>query len=124
MTKVKGVYDIKELTNAIVDSLSDYNRRLIKETRKLSHKIAKEGAYRLTVVSPEDTGSYRKGWRVKQVDGRYVVHNATDYQLTHLLEHGHAKVGGGRIAPRPHIKPVEESMIKDFVEEMEVLIKK
>ena len=51
----------------------------------------------MSANSPKDTGDYKKGWRIKQDKARksIIVHNATDYQLTHLLEHGHVKRNGG-----------------------------
>ena len=65
-------------------------------------------------------GKYAKGWRVKAEGGAaghlYIIHNATDYQLTHLLEKGHALRQGGRSPAIVHIQPVEQAAIKDFEE--------
>lgn len=57
--------------------------------------------------SPKKTGAYRKGWRKKKEGKGVVLHN-TKGQLTHLLENGHAQVGGGRVPGKVHIRPVEE----------------
>lgn len=65
---------------------------------------------------------YNRGWKVMQTktDKRYnrqaTIHNATDYQLTHLLEKGHAKVNGGRTRAFPHIAPVAEKCEDELVQ--------
>lgn len=123
MTEIKGVYDISQLAAGIMTELNRYAHTVSEDVDKLAKKIADEGAFRLGVVSPVLTGDYRTGWKVSRVKSKWVVHNRTDYQLTHLLEHGHAKVGGGRVAAKPHIAAVEQSMIEDFLMGVEELVR-
>ena len=56
-----------------------------------------------------------------------IIHNRTDYQLTHLLEKGHIlKRGGrtlGRVPAKVHIAPVEERAIKNLEEAIEKIAK-
>ena len=115
--------NINQLANEINKSLAQYANGVGEEVGVIAQKVAKDGAKRLKMVSPKLTGDYRKGWRAKKVDNTWVVHNATDYQLTHLLEKGHAKVGGGRVSPVVHIEPVEQQMISDFTNGVEGAIR-
>lgn len=73
---------------------------------------AKEAVELLHAKSPMKSGEYAAGWSYKPVQAGpvkgYVVYNKDHYQLTHLLEKGHAKVNGGRVRAIPHIKPVED----------------
>lgn len=97
--------ELADILDKVEDAVKKAALEGLEETAKQARKKLKE-------TSPKLTGDYQKGWRVKRVqNGRItdiVVHNATDYQLTHLLENGHAKKNGGFVKPRKHIKPVEE----------------
>ena len=67
----------------------------------------------------KDTGAYAKSWAVKKTKENshsleMTVHSKNRYQLAHLLEKGHAKRGGGRVAGKPHISPAEESGVQLF----------
>lgn len=64
-------------------------------------------------TAPKNTGAYAKSWSTKNTKEtantlEVTVYSRTRYQLAHLLEHGHAKRGGGRVAARPHIAAAEE----------------
>lgn len=115
--------NIKGLADEIVKALEEYTNDVTEGIEKEKNNVAKNAVAKLKETSPEDTGDYAKGWRVSDIDGKKVVHNKTDYQLTHLLEYGHAKVNGERVAAQPHIRPVEEKVIKEFTEGVEKVIK-
>lgn len=55
---------------------------------------------------------------------KYVVkiHNKTNYQLTHLLEFGHATKNGSRTKAQPHIRPIEEEYSEKFEDELKIKI--
>ena len=69
--------------------------------------------------SPERRPSYKKGWRIKKTEKSLLIHNKTDYQLTHLLENGHIKRNGERYAGKVHIRPNEEKAVREFLNKVE-----
>lgn len=80
-----------------------------------SERAAKETADRLKSTSPRNKGKYARGWKVARDPDSlhgHVVYN-TEYQLTHLLEHGHLAKNQygtyGRVPGIEHIKPAEEA---------------
>ena len=99
---------IDGLANAIAGALEEYSQDVTDDVKASVRDSAKACVAELKTTSPSLTGSYAKGWRAKvayegSTDIRMQIHNATDYQITHLLEDGHAKVNGGRVPAYPHI---------------------
>lgn len=115
-----SILDVSKILNEYAD---DIQEGIAKEAQDVS----KKGAAELKNSSPKRTGKYRKGWRVKTIKGNgsinCIIHNATDYQLTHLLEKPHALRNGGISRPQVHIKPVEEQCVKEYEHNVEQIIR-
>lgn len=114
---------------AIAEALAEYDQEIADATKRITDEVAKEAVDALKKSSPKLTGSYRKGWRKKQSYAdkrtkRNTVYNKTDYQLTHLLEHGHASRNGGRVRAIQHIAPVEQAAIEALQERIEAAASK
>ena len=120
-----SILDINEI-------LGEYSKELDDAMYEEAKAIAKDGVQELkrtSPVSPNKTshkGKYRRGWRMDIEKGfgtvQAVIHNKTDYQLTHLLERPHVirnKYGTwGTSKPKVHIAPVEQRCIKEFEEKV------
>lgn len=108
--------------------LDEYNEHVQDVTNATFKKAAREAANSLKSSSPKRTGSYAAGWSVKNLgkNGKIVdlvVHNRTDYQLTHLLENGHVirnkKGTYGRTSGQKHIAPVADRVNSEVPQEIE-----
>ena len=115
-----GVFNVNQMANQIAKIMREYGNVTQHQVNDIAEQVAKRGALKLKTAGSfkNVTGDYRKGWRAKKVNGKWIVHNATDYQLTHLLEKGHALANGGRSKAYPHIKPVEQELIEEFEREI------
>jgi hypothetical protein len=111
------------IANEIARALSEYRDDIVEGIDEAKLKVAKETVKDLKTTSPKLTGDYRKGWTTKKVGTAQVIHNKTEYRLTHLLEKGHAKRGGGRVPAIPHIEPAEDRAVRDYIDEVERVIR-
>lgn len=119
---------INNLADAVAKELTEYSQDVTDGLKKEIKSVAKECKVEIQNNSPKLTGSYRKGWRDQvefenREDIRVVVRNKTDYQFTHLIENGHAKVGGGRVEGKPHIGPAEKNAEKKLLQKVKVVVK-
>ncbi len=122
--------NIDQLAAEIAKGLAEYSQEVVEKVNVSSEKVGKAAVKKLKQTSPKKTGKYAKSWTMSteraigQPHKRIVHVKAPHYRLTHLLEHGHAKVGGGRVEGRPHIRPAEEEVIREFTREVEEAIKR
>ena len=117
-----------ELAETILNELAAYTGEVSEGIKEAVKETAKECKEQIQQNSPVLTGSYRKGWTNKVVyegeeDIRMTVYNRTDPQLTHLLEHGHAKVKGGRVAGKSHIGPAAQDAEDKLLRKVKVVVK-
>lgn len=111
---VSVAVNINQLASEINRQLSLFANQTEETVQQVAEKTAQEGVEKLKVSSPKKTGDYAKSWTYRKVKGKFIVHNKDHYRLTHLLEKSHALRNGGRSRAQPHIKPVEQQMIRDF----------
>lgn len=114
-----------KLSEAIKSALQEYTEDVSAGLGKAVSDVTKKGAQAVKSAAKQSfggSGKYGAGWTSKVETTRLstsgVIYNKTLPGLPHLLEHGHAKRGGGRTPGREHIAPVEEQIAQEFEEEV------
>ena len=113
-----------QLAAAVMKELEDYADTTTDGVKTAVRKAANTVKKEAQADAPVRTGRYAKSWATKTTKEsstalEITVHSRNRYQLTHLLEHGHAKRGGGRVAARPHIAAAEAAGIEQLEAEIE-----
>ena len=119
---------IDELADVINEGLKEYADLATEDVKSAVKKTAKAVKDQINGSAPVRTGKYAKSWKVKttaeSANGlEQTVYSPTRYMLSHLLEKGHAKRGGGRVRAIPHIGPAEEMGIRELEERIERALK-
>ncbi|MCR2022326.1 HK97 gp10 family phage protein [Blautia pseudococcoides] len=115
-----------------VDQMAEALAQTIAEYAELSNEVMKDYVAEVSRSVKKDiqgnapirTGKYQKSWTAKKVQENansltMVVHSRDRYQIAHLLEHGHAKRGGGRVQAVPHIAPAEQRGAEELTAKIE-----
>ena len=115
---------IDKLAAEVMDGLEEYAELTADVLKKEIQEAGKLAKNQISQTAPRKTGRYAKSWAVKKVSEtsnslEVTVHSKNRYMLTHLLENGHAKRGGGRVAAIPHIAPAEEAAVQSLERNIE-----
>lgn len=134
MDKVISADDLGEYVGELLQEYGDAAQTAIEIAASGVGKAAKN---KVAAGSPNKTGKYKAGWQLSVQKDRIgveaVVHNAKRAGLTQLIEkgheivtYGHARRSGGRTQTRafPHIAPVEQWAIEEFVKRVEKELKR
>lgn len=120
---------VDQLAKEIEKTLEDFVGVTEEACDKGVLETANDAVQALRDAHPAGSGKYQSwdeynsGWtkrksgqktRLKGIQA--TIWNEKHYQLTHLLEKGHALVGGGRTAAFPHIAPVAEKCEDELVQ--------
>ena len=119
---------IDQMASAIEEELKKYSGFAASETKKAVRKAGNTAKKDINASAPVRTGKYAKSWRTKATREsaeslEVTVYSPSRYQIAHLLEHGHAKRGGGRVRAIPHIAPAEEHAKEELIRDIENALK-
>ena len=101
---------IDEMAGTIEKELIEYRELAADELKTAVKKAGRTAKSDIAKSAPVRTGAYAKSWRMKVTEESAVgigvtVYSPSHYMLAHLLENGHAKRNGGRVAGERHIGP-------------------
>ena len=115
---------IDQLAEAVNEQLHEYNKLSAEVVKTAVTKAGNAVKHDIGANAPRKSGRYAKSWRTKKTketstELQVTVYSPTRYMLAHLLEHGHAKRGGGRVRAIPHIAPAEEAAEETLMKDIE-----
>ena len=115
---------IDQLAETVNKQMEEYARLTTETVKTAVTKAGNAVKKDIAATAPVRTGKYAKSWRTKKTketstELEITVYSPTRYMIAHLLEHGHAKRGGGRTRALPHIAPAEAAAEEQLLNDIE-----
>lgn len=111
---------MQQLLGDVAEKVDEGSGKALRKALQVGRREVKQGA---SSMFEQHTGDYAKGWsyRAKKSSEGWsgVIGNKLVPGLPHLLEKGHAKVGGGRVPGREHIAPAADKAFEEFQNQIE-----
>lgn len=115
---------LEEMGNEILKQLRTATDEYKDKVDNILTDVAKETLKEIKEKSPaRPKKEYRKSWKSKVLysgkgNKRIILYNEKHWQLTHLLEYGHAKRNGGRVRAYPHISPARQKAVETIIQKL------
>ena len=111
------------LASEIARLMEEYSSEVAQDVKTEAKAVAKEAVKELKqaqiIGAGSKKGHYKDGWtsKVERESAASIgirIYNRKKPGLTHLLEKGHEKRGGGRVEGKKHIEPAEQAAVESY----------
>lgn len=124
---------LEKLSAEISSELALYSKEVIEKLDEISKEYANILVKKTKATAPvgsRDSNKYRDSIKSKKLSESlngvtyawYVDSKNSNYRLTHLLVHGHAKKGGGRTRGNDFLSKAVAEIEKDYVKAIKEVI--
>lgn len=115
--------DLDRLAAEITQAVREYTEDVSEAIEKKVDEVAEQVKNDAIANAPKDRGKYAKGFKVTKRGNSRIIWNKKYSRLVHLNEFGHAKVNGGRVTGKPHLRPSYDRYGAKLPDEIKNIIK-
>lgn len=119
-----------DISKAIEQELTLYHKNLVDRINLASEEAAKDLVKKTKKTAPKQSGAYRRAITYEEsantaTGNRFFKWGAKGRwaRLTHLLVHGHAKEGGGRVEGDPFLQNALDEVLPAYEKKVEEAVK-
>lgn len=128
-----AIIGIENLASEIERELTIYSTDVAKAVKKITKRYADELVEKTKATAPDglrENNKFRDSIKSKKTEENlngvtftwYVDSKNSNYRLTHLIVHGHAKRNGGRTKANDFLKVAVNAVEKDYIKAIEEVI--